>query len=305
MQRLYFAFRVILRWSLCRSPVKPSCIFPWGCDPHALPFTLSSLVLNHTACYWGSQCWLGRRWRGLSATLLKDDPTEVRTLPQAHQSSMLPFAFLKRKSDLLIIARLFSRSCAIRGIIHSTDGWIWTTNECAWVKGLSESLTLSMSNLVSFFFFFYLQAKGNQRLDHKVNKKVPTKIRSIYNYLFAVIYSLNLFQHCKWVLLRNAHCSSAWECFYAMDTSKSPQMEFCRTKNNLSGSRSDTWYVITSLVRNHALSHTAWICSQVSCHSRSKGFSQVISMRLIWPFWALIHSLTSGKSSASRQFIDL
>lgn len=123
-----------------------------------------------------------------------------------------------------------------------------------------------------------------------------------------MIYSLNLFQHCKWVLLRNAHCSSAWECFYAMDTSKSPQMEFCRTKNNSSGSRSDTWYVITSLVRNHALSHTAWICSQVSCHSRSKGFSQVISMRLIWPsssdsfsyFWEKLSLQTVHWSLASK-----
>lgn len=56
-----------------------------------------------------------------------------------------------------------------------------------WHKGLLESLTT----------FFYLWAKGIQRLDHKVNKTIPTKILSVYNYLFALIYNLNLFQHCK------------------------------------------------------------------------------------------------------------
>ncbi len=71
--------------------------------------------------------------------------------------------------------------------------------------------------------FLNLWAKGTQRLDHKVNKTIPTKIRSVYNYLFALIYNLNLFSivnegfYVTWITLSSLFLGLR---FYAMDTLK-------------------------------------------------------------------------------------
>lgn len=134
-----------------------------------------------------------------------------------------------------------------------------------------------------------------------------------------MIYSLNLFQHCKWVLLRNAHCSSAWECFYAMDTSKSPQMEFVGRKTTclVLGVTPDTllrplWEITRSHTRHEYVARSVAIAGQKvsrkwsACVSfgllSSDSFSyfwEKLSLQTV--HWSLVSKVTNRASLLMKQ----